>query len=195
MFFFKSKTVPFHLLRTWHELRQYDLIHSNKVAHLVSALLKNANRIIMNLIDTLYNEHTELLQSKGFDEQVMGSPFRQKGFFDELRHHIGVIINSIPEDELPNGFTLKTIGSFKDDLVQFNLHYQYDASIASLDIYQLDVFWGAHQARFKLKSSQDLLGPQDAFTQLVKEVGVKKNQGKSVRVNIPRENKRGKKKL
>lgn len=140
----------------------------------------------MSLQETLYNEQAALLQSRGFDEQNIGSPFRQKGFFDDLRRQIGKALNTIGTDEMPSGFSLKTIGSYGDDLVQFNFYYQFDPVKTILDIDQFEILWGPHQSKFKLNSSYDLPNAKSAFEQLKNETKQTKQQGKPVIIRTPK---------
>jgi len=149
----------------------------------------------MSLLETLYDEHELLLQSRGINEQEIGSPFRQKTFLEELRRNIGIALNASETSEMPSVFVLKTIGSYGEDMWQMNLHYQFDPVLTSLDLFALDGLWGPHQSTFKLKSSYELPIVKEAFNQLKEETQKSKRQGKAVRLQTPKKYKRQRKHL
>lgn len=147
----------------------------------------------MGLLETLYNEQAALLQTRGVDEQHIGSPFREKGFFDDLRRQIGKVLNMIGTDETPSGFSLKTIGSYGEDLVQFNFYYQFDPVKTTLDLHQFEILWGPHQSKFKLNSSYEMPNVKTAFEQLKNETKQIKQQGKPVIIRTPKQYKKRRK--
>ena len=151
----------------------------------------------MNLLERLYHDHASLLTSRGFDEHGPNGPFHNPSLLQGLKQNIVFCLRNEDADGLSRGFSLKAAASFNDQeaTAVYELHYRYDPLQQDLDLFQVDLTWGVHQSKIKLKTSYELPTAKRIYESLKRETGLLKSRGKPVRLVIPRKINRRSKRL
>jgi hypothetical protein len=122
----------------------------------------------MSLFWQILEEHTDLLASRGYNENALDSPDTEGWFARQLEMKLsGAIREAIATNE-PVHFQLKTAGFFGDDLdvVLFTFSYEYDPGAFELKMATMEARMKDTCIMLELKENKQLPRSQMVYRHL-----------------------------
>lgn len=144
--------------------------------------------LVMDLVEALYREQSQLLISRQYDESSLNSPLQPGQLLESLKRNISICVHKADDEDEPFGFSLETTGVLRDAAEQVNIaiHYLFYPQEKELILYQLDMKWGAHQCTLHLNTSYHLPDAQTMFRRMERETQQAQHPGKPLRMIVPR---------
>lgn len=119
----------------------------------------------MSLLYQIVDEQKELMASRGFTEEALGSPNTPGLFASQLKSRISNCINQAHRFNEPEEFNIITTGFYNNnaDIVVFNFQYAYNPVTLELRLNGLEATLDREEQIYQLTTNADLPHANDIY--------------------------------